>query len=97
VATAEGAADAAATRLAELATLLDEAIHLRRSRHGRLDGWVGARREEFDVAVADHQRDAAEVAERCRATAARIRRAAAAARQAALARQTLTGQAPMAW
>jgi hypothetical protein len=80
-----GAADAAARRLLALAAIIEDVRHLRGTRVGRLAGWEGARRAEFDLAFGNHQRDAAEVAERCRAMAARIRRAAAA------------GQAPTAW
>jgi hypothetical protein len=81
-----GAAAAATTRLVELAGLLDEVVERRRIRLSGLTAWEGARRAEFDIAIAHNQRAAADVAERCRATAARIRRAAAAA-----------GQAPTAW
>jgi len=78
-----GAADLAAARLVELAALIDDVVHRRRIRVVRLAGWECARREEFDLAFARHQQDAAEVAELCRATAARIRRRSAAAAAAA--------------
>jgi hypothetical protein len=78
-----GAADSAADRLVELAGLIDDVLHRRSARTGQLAGWEGPRRDEFDLAAIGHQRHAEEVADRCRATAARIRRAAASAAAAA--------------